>query len=187
MTAVSAGLVIERVATAAPEAESAQAILKALDTNTPEAKATQETRARAKAALERALRFRDSHDEGRARIAEVLALRLAELARDQARALHAEDVTANLLRSAQDAGAEVERDRALVEESLAQGGRLRAQLEALELEKKREPERTARGALSSDGGAPKRPAPATSAALPSATPDGTPKKQPAAGRDGGAQ
>lgn len=154
-------------ALAAPEGASAEAILRTLEADRDDAERTTETRKRARIALERATRFRETGDETRARLAEGLALRTAELARDQARTLRIEKNTDLALRAAQDAGAQVDRERALVEEALAQGGRLRAQLEALAAEKKREPERTATRVLADAGVAPA-------------------KTPPRAARDGGA-
>lgn len=170
-TALGASL---RVASAASEGDSAEALLRTLD-QAPEAAATRETRARARAAIERAKRFRESGDETRALLAEGLALRTAELARDQARAIRAEHSAGVALRDAEDAGATAFRERALAEEAIAQSGRLRAQLEALSPDKKREPERTAAGALESgDAGAPAK------------APAKAPTKAPIA-RDGGAK
>src|SRR5688572_10516221 len=151
-------------ALAAPEGASAEALLKTLEADPEDAKTTLETRKRARAALERATRFREAGDQARARLAEGLALQTAELARDQARAARVERSTDATLRAAQDAGAHVDRERALVEEAIAQGGRLRAQLDALASEKKREPERTTTRVLVDAGVAPaKSPPPARGA------------------------
>lgn len=150
-------------AEAASDGESAESLLKTLEANPVEAAATADTRKRARTAIERARRFRESGDDARARIADGLALRAAELARDQARTLRAERATADSLRAAEDAGAQVDRERALVEEAIAQAGRLRAQLEALELERKREPERTAPRVLNDAGVTPANPAPKAAA------------------------
>jgi len=169
-----AALVVER-ALAAPS-ESPEQILSALERSPIDGPITADTRVRVKRALQQAATYREKGDEARARLAEGLAQKLANLAQDQARTARIERATETSLRSAQDAGATVDRERALVEEALAQGGRLRAQLEGISAEKKREPERTATRVLSdvSDGGAPKAPK-----AVPAPT-------QPKAGRDGGA-
>lgn len=119
----------------------------------------------ARKALERALRMRQSGDETRARETEGLARRWIELARDLARTADAE-AQAGLLRSAaNDAGAHVERERALLEEAIARTGRLKAEIEAAEHEENAAPTRTSGVAKNSDvtsthnadGGAPKMP------------------------------
>jgi hypothetical protein len=89
----------------------------------------------ARAALERASRLRSAHDDARARLAEGVAREWAEAARDLAAAVAVENNTAKARNDATDAGAQVDRERALLEEGIAQAGRLRAQLEALERER----------------------------------------------------
>lgn len=106
----------------------------------------------AKQALERALRMRQAGDDPRAREVEGLARRWAELGRDLARTADAE-AQAGLIRSAaNDAGAHVERERALLEETIARTGRLKAEIEAAEKEENAAPTRTAAVAKNSDGG-----------------------------------
>jgi hypothetical protein len=94
--------------------------------------------ARAHEALDRAQRLRDVRDEPRARLADGLARTWAETAREES----------------VDAGAQVDRERALLEEGLGQAGRLAAQLEALEREAKHGPDRTSN--VASDAGAPSK-------------------------------
>ena len=86
-------------------------------------------------------------------------------------------------RGANDAGAVAERERALLEEGIAQTGRLRAQVEGAERESKEQPARTSAAANDPDAGAP-RPKVLTKdagAAGPAAPP------APAVVRDGGAR
>jgi uncharacterized membrane protein YccC len=112
--------------------------------------------AKAKSALERGTRLRAAGDEAHARVADELAREWAETARDVAKASEIEKKAAEARAAATDAGAQVERERALLEEAIARAGRLRAQLEAAEREAK-DTNRTATAAL--DGGAPKPKAP----------------------------
>jgi hypothetical protein len=139
-----------------------------------------EPTARAREALERAQRLRDVRDEARARLCDGLARTWAETARDVVRAAELEGRSEAARASATDAGAQLERERALLEEGLGQQGRLRAQLEALEHEAKRGPDRTSavakedpkKTAIPGDvpeGPAPKKGPPATKPA-PSAKP-----------------
>ena len=127
----------------------------------------QEPLARAREALARAERLREVRDEARARLCDGLARRWAETARDVASAAQAEARARAARLDALDASAQVERERASLEEGLGQAGRLKAQLAALEGESKH-PDRTsavAKDARETDGGAPKRP-PAKSPAKP---------------------
>jgi hypothetical protein len=105
---------------------------------------------RAKASLERATRLRAARDDARARLAEQVAREWAEAAKDLAASVEAEDRAAQARRDEADAGAQVDRERALLEEGIAQSGRLRAQLEALEREKAGKP-----AAAPGDAGAPR--------------------------------
>ena len=125
---------------------------------------TADTVKKARAALERAQRMRASGDEAHAKLADGLAREYAETARDLVKAADAEEHAAQARRGALDAGAQSERERALLEEGLARNGRLRAQLDDAEREAK-ETNRTATAAL--DGGAPaKKPKPAAKPPLP---------------------
>jgi hypothetical protein len=101
--------------------------------------------AKAKAAEERARRFRSSGDEPRARSADALAATRIDAARETIKAQEAEARAEAEAARVADAGRHVERERALVEEAMMQNGRLRAQLDGLE--------REARG--ESDAGTPK--------------------------------
>ena len=84
--------------------------------------------AQARAALERARRMRVAGDDKHARLAEGLALEWAMVAQDLARADAAETRSAAARAAASDAGAHVERERALLEQQLAENGRLGAEL-----------------------------------------------------------
>jgi len=97
---------------------------------------------RAREALERAQRLRDVRDEPRARLCDGLARTWAETARDVVKAAELEARAGAARSLALDAGAQVERERAQLEEGLGQEGRLRAQIEAIEHETKRGPDRT---------------------------------------------
>jgi hypothetical protein len=88
--------------------------------------------ARARAALARADTLRAAGDSSRARLADGLARDWAETARDANAAAEAEARAEAARRNALDAGATLERERALLEENVARVGRLRAQLETLE-------------------------------------------------------
>lgn len=106
---------------------------------------------RARAALERAAKLRAGGDEPHARLADGLARAWAEAAKDTLRAADVEEKAQAARRSATDAGVVAERERALLEEGIAQTGRLRAQLEAVPREAKEQPARTS-GAASADAG-----------------------------------
>lgn len=110
--------------------------------------------ARAHEALDRAQRLRDVRDEPRARLADGLARTWAETARDVVKAAEAEARAKKAREESVDAGAQVDRERALLEEGLGQAGRLAAQLEALEREAKHGPDRTSN--VASDAGAPSK-------------------------------
>jgi nitrogen fixation-related uncharacterized protein len=123
--------------------------------------------ARARAAIERSTRMRAAGDESHARLADSLARAWAEVARDVARAAEVEARGAAMHEGAADAGTVAERERALLEEAVAQSGRLRAQLEASEHGTKESPTRTSAAAREpvgprdkTDGGAPRTPKPA---------------------------
>lgn len=143
----SAGLAL-----AGPEDRSvAESILVKLDADAAHKSLTADPSARARAALERGTRTRASGDEPHARLADSLAREWAELGRDLVATADLEKKADDARRGATDAGAHAERERALLEEGIAQNGRLRAQLEAVERE--HEPEKTAKVGASLDAGA----------------------------------
>jgi hypothetical protein len=141
--------------------------------------ATADVVRRAREAIERATRLRSAGDETHAKLADGLAKELAETARDLGRTVDAERQAADARRGALDAGAQAERERALLEEGIAQNGRLRAELAEAERTGKEAPLKTnaagaAAGADAGTGGssaspkAPVKPTPhAPSSQMPS--------------------
>lgn len=125
----------------------------------PKKDVASELTARSRAALERAVRMRTAGDEAHARLADGLARTWAEAARDTARAAAVEESAAVARRGATDAGAISVRERALLEEAIAQSGRLRAQMEATERDGKDQPARTSAAANSDAGTRAPKPAP----------------------------
>ena len=85
---------------------------------------------RARTALEQATRLRAAGDEAHAKAADGLAREWAETARDLTLAVAAEKLADDSKRQAMQSQAQLERTRALVEESLARLGRLRAALDS---------------------------------------------------------
>lgn len=144
---------------------TAEILLREVDAS-PRKEAAGDLTARARAALERGKRMRSAGDDAHARLADSLARTWAEAARDVARATVVEESAAAARRGATDAGAIADREHALLEEAIAQGGRLRAQLDAMERDSK-EPARASapasthaatrastKPAIATDGGAP---------------------------------
>jgi hypothetical protein len=123
-----------------------------LEHDTAHTTLTADAVAHARKALERALRMRQSGDETRARETEGLARRWVELARDLARTADTEAQAGLLQSAANDAGAHVERERALLEETIARTGRLKAEIETSEREESSAPSRTSGVAKNSDAG-----------------------------------
>lgn len=159
-----AALGIGVAAAAGPDDRAAtEAVLREVEAS-PKKEVATEMVARSKAALERATRLRAGGDETHARLADGLAKTWADAARDVVRAVDVEERAQAARRNATDAGVVAERERALLEEGIAQSGRLRAQLESAERESKEQPARTSKVANTDlDGGAgpraPKTPAP----------------------------
>lgn len=120
---------------------AAESILKELEAS-PNKDVAGEMIGRAKTALDRGARMRSAGDETHARVADSVARTWAEAARDIMRAVDVEERAATARRSATDAGTQADRERALLEEAIAQSGRVRAQLDALEREGKVEPAKT---------------------------------------------
>jgi hypothetical protein len=85
--------------------------------------------ARARLAIERAMRFRALGDEVHARAADGLAREWAETSRDIARAADAEAKAADVRRRALEEQTQLERTRALIDEGIARIGRLKAELD----------------------------------------------------------
>jgi hypothetical protein len=86
----------------------------------------------ARAALERARRMRDAGDDRHAHLAEGLALEWARVGQTLVRATEAEDKAKVARQAALDAGARVDRERAMVEQQLAENGRLQGELASLQ-------------------------------------------------------
>lgn len=156
-----------------------EAVLREVEAS-PKRDVVTEMIARSRAAIERAKKLRTAGDEAHAVLADGLARTWAEAARDVVRAVEVEDKAQAARRGATDAGVSAERERALLEEGIAQSGRLRAQLDAVERESKEQPARTSAAAnADTDGGAPRPKGPKTTPNAPS------PPTPPA--RDGGAR
>ncbi|MDB4940785.1 MAG: hypothetical protein JWP97_319, partial [Labilithrix sp.] len=134
------------------ERAQADATLREVETS-PRKDLAAEPLGRARAALDRAAKLRASGDEGHAKLAEGVARTWAEAARDLVRAAEVEERAHAARRNAADAGVVAERERALLEEGMAQSGRVRAQLDAVTRDTK-EPARTSAAANEPDGGAP---------------------------------
>ncbi|OJY26684.1 MAG: hypothetical protein BGO98_06630 [Myxococcales bacterium 68-20] len=172
---VAAFVAMGAVAMAAGDDRTAtESLLREIEAS-PQKGAGGELVARSRAALERGASLRSSGDEAHAKLADRLARTWAEAARDVVRAAVVEESAATARRSATDAGALADRERALLEEAIAQSGRLRAQLASASREANEQPARTSAAAASSDAGT-RAPAKATAPAKPSTT-----------GADGGAR
>ena len=88
--------------------------------------------AKAKSAQERAKRMRAAGDEPHAKLVDGLALEWTRVAQELARADALETRAQNARTLASDAGAHVERERATLEQQLAENGRLQAELAKVE-------------------------------------------------------
>jgi hypothetical protein len=154
LTAFSAASLVGALALA-DEQRTTGAILDGLEREPAKRAVTVDQVKRAKDAMERAARMRSAGDETHARQADLLAREWAEAGEDLARAAEAEAKAAAARRGAIDAGAQADRERALLEEGIARNGRLRALLEQTTREKTEAPSRTAAAAAraEADGGA----------------------------------
>lgn len=135
----------------------AEAVLKEVAAS-PRKDVAKELVARSQAALDRATRLRGKGDEKHAVIADGAARGWAEAAREAVKAASVEEAAAKARNEATDAGLVADRERALLEEAVAQSGRLRAQLESGAKDKET-PARTSAQATA-DGGAKAPPKPA---------------------------
>ena len=181
---LTTGLAITLVAVAAgtDDRTTTEAVLREVEAS-PKKDVVAEMLARSRAAVDRAKKLRSAGDEAHAVLADGLARTWAEAARDVVRAVDVEDKAQAARRAATDAGVSAERERALLEEGIAQSGRLRAQLDAVEKESKEQPARTSAAAnADTDGGAPRPKGPKTSPNAPSPA-----NPTPAPVRDGGAR
>jgi len=154
---LASGLGLGVAAAASPDDRTTtEALLREVETSAKK-DVSAEMIARSRAALDRASKLRGTGDEPHAKLADGLARTWAESARDVIRAVDVEEKAQAARRAATDAGVVAERERALLEEGIAQSGRLRAQLDSVEREAKEQPARTSAAANSDlDGGA-KRP------------------------------
>jgi hypothetical protein len=167
LTFATALAAVVAAAAATDDRASTEAVLREIEAS-PKKEVATEMIARSRAALDRAKKLRSSGDEAHARLADALAKTWADAARDVVRAVDVEERAHATRRAATDAGVLAERERALLEEGIAQSGRVRAQLEGVERESKEQP-------------------PRTSAAANNAEPDGGAAKPKAPARDGGAR
>jgi colicin import membrane protein len=158
----SLGIAAVGAVASADDRTSAVSLLDVLEHDEAHRTVTAGAVTQARDALERAARMRSAGDETHARLADGLALDWALAARDLARAVDVEQQASTVRLDALDAGARAERERALLEEGIARTGRLRAELEAVERDRREAPSRTSalgasltRGA---DGGGGLRPA-----------------------------
>lgn len=111
---------------------AAETALGAIDASPRAKAATQEQVRKANDALERARRMRAAGDDVHGRLAEAVALEWTRAAGETVRAAEAEERAARATLDAMDAGAIAERERALLEQQLAENGRMRAELRAVE-------------------------------------------------------
>jgi len=155
------------VGAAGDDRGAAESILKEVAAS-PKKESAAELVTRSRAALDRGAQLRTKGDEAHARLADALAKTWAEAARDAAKAAVVEESASRARLDATDAGLVSDRERALLEEAVAQSGRLRAQVEAAPGKEKEQPARTSSAAASSDAGAPKTPK--GDAGAPKATP-----------------
>ncbi len=177
VSALALAIVGAACAVAADSAHAADAQLPdvrvtALDTDGAHAVITGEARDKARAAIERSKRFRAAGDEVHAKLSDRAAASWLAAAEDLVKTSDQEAAADDRRRAALDAGAQADRVRALVEETMLQNGRLRAELEQLEREAK-DPSARSSKADTTDGGA--RP------------PRVPPPLGPKAKKDGGAQ
>jgi hypothetical protein len=127
--------------------------------------------------------MRAAGDDAHGRLADGLAREQAEAARDLVRAVDAEKKASNARQGAMDAGAQLEREQALLEETIARTGRLRAELEAADREAKASPDRQAIESHDDDRTEPKKKRKGPRARQPQPA---APKTNPTAGKAGGA-
>ncbi|MBX3226866.1 MAG: hypothetical protein KIT84_38390 [Labilithrix sp.] len=151
---ILAGCLAFAAAATGDDRSTAEATLKEVAAS-PKKDVANEYVTRSRAALERGAQLRTKGDEAHARLADAVAKRWADAARDAAKAAVVEESAVTARLRATDAGLVSDRERALLEEAVAQSGRLRAQLEAAPGKEKEQPARTSAAANITDGGAPK--------------------------------
>jgi hypothetical protein len=134
-TVLAAGLVaLGLLASAGPRDDRAatESALAPFDTEGGVSPVVREPVRRARDLLERGRRMRVAGDDAHARLAEAAALEWARVAQDLVRSADAEANAQGARLKALDASAAAERERAMLEQQLAQNGRLQAELRALE-------------------------------------------------------
>jgi hypothetical protein len=171
--ATALGIGVVAFAAGADDRAATEGVLREVEAS-PKKDVAAEMIARSRSALDRAAKLRASGDEAHARLADGLAKTWADAARDVVRAVDVEERAQVARRAATDAGVIAERERALLEEGIAQSGRVRAQLEAAERESKEQPARTSAAANADTDGGTAKPKPSKIA-------------PPAPTRDGGAR
>lgn len=181
VTALAIGAVAIAAGSERSDRATTEGVLREVEAS-PRKDVVAEMVSRSRGALDRAAKLRASGDEAHARLADGLAKTWAEAARDVVRAVEVEEKAQAARRAATDAGVVADRERALLEEGIAQSGRVRAQLDAVERDAKEQPARTSSAAQNDvgDGGAAKPRTPKTT------TPN-APSPVPAPARDGGAR
>jgi hypothetical protein len=133
LAAVTLGAVLRAEAEPA-QAGSAEDVLAKIEANDVDKALVTEPAARARSALERARRMRLAGDEAHARQADAVAREWALVAEALVRAAKEEARAAAARKAALDAGTEAERERALLEQSIARAGRLQAELRKAQAE-----------------------------------------------------
>jgi hypothetical protein len=164
VVALVAGAVIAGHAALAQDERAPDARLAALDADTAHKTLTEEPRQRARAAIERSKRFRAAGDETHAKLSDRAASAWLAAAEDIARTADSEAKAEDARRAALDAGAQAERERALLEETMLQNGRLRAELD--EAEHQTKPPQTSAAATSASSATPPTGKPKVPAAPP---------------------
>ncbi len=111
---------------------STEAALSELERDPATKESVADAAKQARLALDRATRMKAAGDDVHARLAEALAHDWAVVAQEQARATAAEQKAAIAHAAAGDAGAQTHRARAMLEQRLAENGRLTAEVAAAE-------------------------------------------------------
>lgn len=161
--AVGLGLGLGIASAGGDDRTAAETLLRTIDAS-PRKETAREMVTRARGALDKAKRLREGGDEAHARLEDGVALRWAEAAKSTLDAIETEQKATTAKNAANDAGVVADRERALLEEGIAQAGRIRAQLEAATKQDKSGPARTSTTAntlTTADAGAttkPKKPA-----------------------------
>jgi hypothetical protein len=127
--------------------------LGALDADAAHGVITAEARDKARTAIERSKRFRAAGDEVHAKLSDRAAAAWLSAAEDLVKTSDEEAAADDRRRAALDAGAQADRERALVEETMLQNGRLRAELDQLERDAKEPAIKPASKPDAVDGGA----------------------------------